>query len=413
MKSALSHDRRIIFICWLAYSAAYVGRLNFNATIVPITKSLNMSKSDAGLIGSVFFVAYACGQLVNAFLSKYYNTKIAFFLALLSSAVLNLLFPLFPNPMAMRVTWFLNGCAQSILWCNIVQTLADHVSDRAMPNAIVVISTTIAFGTCSAYGIAALFVRLGHWQGAFYTASVVLAMAAIVWIRYYGSATPTPTPPRSDNPALPPPTPRLRMGNAMAVLVALICVEGMANGFIRDGLNIWVPSVLYENFGLSPSLAILLTLLLPIVAIFGAHLNRMLQGKVPAHSEMNTYLFLAATVFCAGILVALYTQSLTAILFCFSGMSLCLGMIHNTVTSMFALNYRRRFTAGFTAAFAAGVINTFCYVGGASSSYVLGALAETRGWNAVFILLLGVGAIGAFVSTAGALHERRLLRSNL
>jgi len=409
MKYALSRDFRFTFICWLAYSCAYVGRLNFNASIVPITERLAMSKADVGLIGSCFFIAYGCGQLVNAFLSKYYNTRIVFFFALLTSAFLNLLFPLVPGPMAMRVIWFLNGCAQSVLWCNIVKTLADHVSDRGLPNAIVAMSTSVAFGTCVAYGLAALFVRFGYWQGTFFAASATLAAAAVIWISIYKPAQSTTPSLALSESAIPAPVLRPRLGGAMIVLFLLICVGGIANGFLKDGLNIWVPSVLYESFDLSPSIAILLTLLLPIVSIFGAQLNRVFHEKIAAHAEMNAYLFLAVAVFSTGILVALYTQNLITILFCFSGMALCLGMINNTVTSMFVLNYRRRFTAVFTVGLAAGIINTFCYVGSASSSYLLGALAQSRGWLAVFVFMLGVAVFGLLVSILGAFHERRLL----
>lgn len=410
MKRAKSRDFRVIFICWVAYSAAYVGRLNFNALIVPITEAFNMSKTDAGLIGSCFFVAYGCGQLVNAFLSKYYHTKIVFFFALMASALLNFLFPLFSSPVALRTIWFLNGCIQSILWCNIIKTLADHVSDRGIPNAIVFMSTSVAVGTCFAYGLASFFVKLGYWQGTFYVASVMLAIAAAIWISLYGSAQSTPACSETAESVLPPPA--LRLGGSMVVLFLLICIGGMANGFLKDGLNIWVPSVLYERFDLSPSLSILLTLLLPIVTIFGAQLNRMLHEKVAAHSEMNAYLFFAVVLFCAGILLALYKQHLTTILACFSGMALCLGMINNTVTSMFVLNYRRRFTAVFTVALAAGVINTFCYIGSASSSYLLGALAQSRGWNVVFVFMLGVATFGLLISTGGVFFERRLLRGH-
>lgn len=372
-----------------------------------------MSKADAGLIGSCFFIAYACGQFVNAFLSRYYNTKFVFFFALVTSAVLNFLFPLFSNPMMMRIIWFLNGCVQSVFWCNIIKTLADHVSDRGLPNAIVLMSTSVALGTCSAYGLAAFFVKLGHWQGAFYVASALLALVAVVWIFMYGPVKPAVVFPKSAEAARPSSGSHShsRLGGAMIILFLLICVGSIANGFLKDGLNIWVPSVLYEGFGLSPSLSILLTLLLPIATVFGAHLNRKFHEKVTAHSEMNAYLFFAVAVFCAGILVALRMRNLTIILVCFSSMALFIGMINNTVTSMFALNYRRRFTAVFTAGLAAGVINTFCYIGSASSSYLLGAIAQSRGWNAVFVFMFGVAVFGLFISMIGAFHERRLLRN--
>ena len=72
-------DIRIIFICWLAYTAAYVGRLNYNASIVALIADLGVTKAEAGLVSSFFFFAYGAGQLVNGILSKKYNAKIMIF----------------------------------------------------------------------------------------------------------------------------------------------------------------------------------------------------------------------------------------------------------------------------------------------------------------------------------------------
>ena len=68
-------ENKIIFICWLAYTAAYIGRLNFNASIVAIISDLGVTKADAGLVSSCFFFAYGAGQLINGILSKKYNAK--------------------------------------------------------------------------------------------------------------------------------------------------------------------------------------------------------------------------------------------------------------------------------------------------------------------------------------------------
>ena len=80
-------ENKIIFICWLAYAVAYVGRLNFTASIVAIISDLGIEKPEAGLVGSFFFFAYGIGQLVNGILSKRYNSRRMVFLSLFSSSL--------------------------------------------------------------------------------------------------------------------------------------------------------------------------------------------------------------------------------------------------------------------------------------------------------------------------------------
>ena len=71
---------------------------------------------------------------------------------------------------------------------------------------------------------------------------------------------------------------------------------------------------------------------------------------------------------------------------------------------MFALDHRQMLNAGF----AAGLLNTFCYVGSTVTSYSLGAVSQNFGWNAVFIIMLCVCAAAAAVCFTGIISERKM-----
>lgn len=70
---------------------------------------------------------------------------------------------------------------------------------------------------------------------------------------------------------------------------------------------------------------------------------------------------------------------------------------------MFALDYRKSLNAGF----AAGLLNTFCYIGSTTTTYTLGAVSQSRGWNAVFIIMLAVCIAAAVICSAGLIAERK------
>ena len=60
---------RLVFIaCFAAYTASYVGRINFSAALSAIVSSGLFSKPEGGLIGSAFFVVYGVFQIINGFL---------------------------------------------------------------------------------------------------------------------------------------------------------------------------------------------------------------------------------------------------------------------------------------------------------------------------------------------------------
>lgn len=393
-------DRRIIFICWLAYTAAYIGRLNYSASIVAVVENLGITKADAGLVSSFFFFAYGAGQIVNGILSKKYNSKIMIFASLISSSVLNLIMPLCGDISVMKFVWMFNGVAQSVLWSTLIKTLSDNVSDKMLPKAILVMSTTVAVGTFSSYGISALCVNSGAWQTVFFVASAVLAISALVWISLYGKNGKRSVEPGKAE------EPKVKMSKGIITALAVTCFAGVANGFIKDGINTWVPSVLYEEFDISQSFSIMLTLLLPLISTCGAAIIKKIHEKIKSHSVMNFIMFTLSAVICGGILLSMKAHSLLSIMLCFICIACCMAMINNVITSMFALDNRKFLNAGF----AAGLLNTFCYIGSTVTSYSLGAVSQEKGWNAVFIIMLSVCVLASAACLAGYIIQKKTER---
>ena len=391
-------ENKIIFICWLAYTAAYVGRLNFNASIVAIISDLGVTKADAGLVSSLFFFAYGAGQLINGILSKKYNAKIMIFLSLIISAVMNVLMPICGDISLMKFIWMGNGIVQSVLWSTLIKTLSDFVSDRKLPKAILAMSTTVAIGTLVAYGISSVSVRFGTWKIVFYVASIVLVISAIIWFTLFGSN------PKKVIEIEEQKSEKVKMGKVVLLALFITAFAGIANGFIKDGINTWVPSVLYEEFGISQSFSILLTLLLPMVSTLGAAIAKKVHEKIPSHAAMNFIFYIFSALLCGGILLSLKLHSIVAIMVCFICVACGMSMINNVITSMFALDYRRLLNAGF----AAGLLNTFCDIGSTVTSYTLGAVSQARGWNAVFIIMLAVCVVAAVICLAGIISERKM-----
>ena len=390
-------ENKIIFICWLAYTAAYIGRLNFNASIVAIISDLGVTKSEAGLVSSCFFFAYGAGQLINGILSKRYNAKFMIFISLVLSSIFNILMPLCNDISLMKFVWLGNGIVQSVLWSTLIKTLSDFVSDKKLPKAIVAMSTTVAIGTFSAYGISSLSVRVGNWQMVFYVASALLIISSIVWISLFGHSKKPEI--SSDGKQ----QEKVKMGKVVLLALFITAFAGIANGFIKDGINTWVPSVLYEEFGISQSFSIFLTLLLPMVSTLGAAIAKKIHEKVSSHAAMNMIFFSVSALLCGGILLSLKAHSIITIMLCFIGVACGMAMINNVITSMFALDYRRLINAGF----AAGLLNTFCYIGSTTTSYTLGAVSQAHGWNAVFFIMLGVCIAAAVICFGGYWAEKK------
>lgn len=397
-KALAKKENKIIFICWLSYMVAYIGRLNYSASIVAIIADRGFSKPDAGLVYSFFALAYGVGQLVNGILSGKYNSKIMVFISLTVSSVLNFIMPMCASVTVMKYIWLVNGAVQSILWSTLVKTISEFVSDKNMPKAILVMSTPNTVGTFMVYGLSALFVKVATWKVTFYFAAAALIITAVLWFLLYGNEKPLYVHEKKTEKS------NILSNKSMLWCLVIIAFAGVANGFIKDGVNTWVPNVLYEEFHVDQSLSILLTLLLPLIATLSAGVIKKIHEKISSHNMMNALLYVFSAVLCALIMFFLKIHSIVAIMTCFILTSATMAMVNNVITSMFPLDRRKLMGSGF----AAGLLNTFCYVGSTITSYSLGVVSERRGWNAVFTIMLAVSVFAGALSLFGVRADKKI-----
>lgn len=380
----------LIFLCWAAYTAAYVARLNYNASIVEILAQLNVTKEAAGTVSSFFFFAYGAGQLVNGLLSKRYNTKYSVTFALVASCIINLGMTFCNGIGAMKILWLFNGVFQSILWSSLIKTLSDNLADDKLPKAVMVMSTTVASGTFTAYGLSALFSALNmSWTSIFYVASAIVGAISVLW--FAGISTIQKSAKKSEV-AENKKQNKLSVTPLLVFTVVVILVSAVTNGFIKDGITTWVPSILKENFGMPSSLSIIVTLLLPIVSIFGASLVKTMHKRQKNENILNGIYYFVAMILAGLILLTINLKSAPLTLILFGGIACLMSAVNNVITSVVPLYSRDKIDSGLSA----GLLNTFCYIGSTLATSLLGKIADTKGWNDVFICIL-LFTVTAFV----------------
>ncbi len=385
-----------IILCWLAYTVAYLGRLNLNAYIEPIRDQLGATKTELGLVSSFFFFSYGAGQLVHGILSKRYNTRYSVSVALIGSAVSNLAMTFCVSAAGMKYVWLFNGFFQAILRSSVVKTLAERLSDEMLPRAIVAMSTPPAVGTFLVYGVSALLSSLGvNYKTVFYIPSLLLVAAGVLWFALTGKTDKTEI--KSETPESAGDK-RLSVTPAFALSAFLLAFAAISNGFIKDGVTTWTPSILKENYGLKESLSILVTVILPLIAIAGSGLSTTLHKRLKNTSLLNCiFYFVEAAVLLFVMLSAKSTafKSPVLLIALFGISAMLMSAVNNVITSIIPLYMRDRAHPGLLA----GVLDTFCYVGSMLSTGLLGYISDISSWNGVFVCLLIFGA-SAFVICA-------------
>lgn len=394
-KKAKQSSALVIFLCWAAYTVAYLGRLNFNAYIEPIREQIGASKTEMGLVSSFFFFSYGAGQLIHGILSRKYNTRYSIAVALIGSALANVGMALCPGVAAMKYVWLLCGVFQSILWSSLIKTLSDRLPDEMLSKAVVVMSTTAALGTFLSYGLSALFSSMHvDYRWIFYAPAAVLTAVGVLWFLLLGKAdrsiraneSAAYVPKAKQRPSL---TPVFVSTSILLVFAAI------SNGFIKDGVTTWTPSILKERYGMEASMSILITVLLPLIAIFGATISATLYKRMKSTSKLDAVFYGIETLVLLLVFLLARARSTNGIakspmilIVLFACSAMLMAAVNNVITSIIPLTMRDRMDSGLLA----GVLDTFCYVGSTLSTALLGYIADHGSWNGVFLCLLLFGA---------------------
>lgn len=393
-------SRVTIFLCWMAYTAAYPGRYSYNSNITAMISTFGVTHADAGLVTTCFFFAYGIGQVVNGMLCRRYPKKWIIPFSLAFSALLNVAVFLGAPFWTIKYLWLLNGAVQSILWPTLISVLSQALPSSDLKKSVIVMSITVPVGTFLTYGLSSLLAVRGSFTFSFLAGGIIMAAAAATWLLLYREA---PCQGNVEDPKARRTSDRNRLNSALAVTVAVLCLFAVANNLVKDGLTTWVPSILKEKFGLHDSLSILFTLVLPVLGIFGAACNGALAKKVPSFITLSGIWYLIAAA-CTGMVILLMDTGMWwVVLAVFGVISLSMHAVNTAITSMAPLYMREQIDSGLLA----GVLNGCCYVGSTISSYGLGSVADSFGWNGVFLLLLAVNCVPVIIAAAvGVVHKK-------
>ncbi len=262
----------LILLCWIVYTCAYLGKYSYSSNTIKIITHYGVTKADAGLISTFFFVAYGIGQVVNGICCKFYPKKYIIGGALFVSAVINATLYYDVPFWSIKYLWLINGIAQSVLWPTLILTLSTYLSQTKLKSAVLIMATTVAVGTAIAYALSALFVAFFNFKYSFITTTVVLIVAATVWLIFYNRAVKNAkaeNQSQAENAAKTSAISRGVLTGGLIVMLLFLALFAIVNNLVKDGLNTWVPSILYEVYHLDDSLSILLTITLAVIGKFG------------------------------------------------------------------------------------------------------------------------------------------------
>lgn len=401
MKACLGYktrrDRDIFLLCWLAYSATYICRLNFSSVIPSLISGNVLSENLIASVSSAFFICYGLGQIVSGIIGDRLDTKYMVFCGVLLSSISNILIFFFHSYPLLLTLWAANGLFQSLVWSPILKLASLQYDEETKDKFGMQMSTTVPVGTVLSYAVSLLTMLFLPWKYVFLVCGIILAAVSFVWLFGTGKLHLNGKDTAKKE--------SVKLGKSVKILICggvpVLLIPIIVQGTLKDSVTQWVPEFFSSQFGSGVAFSLLLTMVLPIINVSGAFIAEKVNNKL--HSEAKT----SAVFFAASFIFLIF-------LFISAGKSLILSLISMVVVTncMFAVNVMLitivplRFAKHGNVSTAAGILNATAYIGCAAMNQVAGELLQSRTWNSVIIFWLALSVIATLFCLFGGKTKR-------
>ena len=420
VKSTYSR-KGLIALCCMVYFVSYFSRKDFAATMAGIVTDGAISRTDAGLVGTMMFAFYGIGQLISGYLGDKIKPKHLILAGLSVTAICNMLMSFMPGR-AMIVIWGINGLAQAMLWPPIVKILSTYLDHKTYVTANLIVTSAAHCATVLLYVYVPLCLSFMSWHTVFYTASalalcsiVIFALAMLIVLPksveasfYKDVKAPAAREENNDQ----------KQANILTVLrktgvfTVFVCI--IVVGFLRDGIESWLPMLYSEAFGKNVSESTLVSIILPIFSILSITVVTALHKRGVLNNEVSgsALLFVISLglaiplVFFVGMDGAFYRVGallLTAFI--------C-GSMHG-INFLLISCLPGRFARIGRSATVSGVCNSCVYVGAAISTYGIGLISEHMGWSVTVATWCGIVAVGIIFAVLSYKRYTAMLRDGI
>ena len=400
----------IIALCSLVYFVSYFSRKDFAAVMAGMISSDIIGRENAGLAGAMLFAFYGVGQLLSGYLGDRIKPKLLIIIGLSSTAVCNILMPVIPSGV-MIVVWGINGLAQAMLWPPIVRILSTYLDHNTFVMANLAVTAAAHLATIVLYVFAPICLVYMSWQTVFYTASVLAIVSCLLFALTLERILPDEacvSPVLSADNSL-----RAKASQDKAegegiitvlgesgIFTVLICI--ITCGFLRDGIESWLPMLYSEAFGKDVAESTLLSIILPIFSVISITIVTALHKRRMFNNEIVGAAILFGSALISAALLAVFISlqgSVFGIISLILAAYICAAM--HGVNFLLISCLPGRFARFGRAATVSGVCNSCIYVGAAASTYGISYISGKLGWGVTVVswcVILNIGILFALIS---------------
>lgn len=381
-------SRRFFWFLWLTYMLVYMTKSCFSAAMASIVAEGALTKSQTGLITSVFYIIYAPLQILGGVFADKYDPEKLVKISLLGAAVANTVIFFNQNYYVMLIAWAFCALAQFPLWTSIFKIISSQLYYKDRKSSVFYISFSSSAGLISAYLVAAL---ISKWQYNFLISAVVLFGLAIsfhiicenVGDYMIPDVTFNKKEKKTEKDAGQPSTFSLFVKSGFAFIVII----SFCRIVVANAVNTLSPTMLMESYdGVSAGIGNLLNILVLGAGVVGTVLARTVIYPKLIKNEVKAILLLFAVSLIPCIVLIFIGEVSIAVAVFMMGVVACTLTAATYLSSMCEMHFAKYGKNGT----AAGVMNSATSFGIVVQSYGVALLADNFSWNTVMLVLVSV-----------------------
>ncbi|MCL5260569.1 MAG: MFS transporter family glucose-6-phosphate receptor UhpC [Gammaproteobacteria bacterium] len=121
---------RIFYSMYIGYAMFYLTRKNFDFIMPSLISDLHLTKSDLGLISTIFYIMYGVSKFVSGILSDKSNPRYFMAIGLIATGVCNIFFGFGASLWFLATVWMVNAFFQGWGWPPCARYLTHWYSQR-------------------------------------------------------------------------------------------------------------------------------------------------------------------------------------------------------------------------------------------------------------------------------------------
>ncbi|MBE6650827.1 MAG: MFS transporter [Ruminococcaceae bacterium] len=399
-------SRHFFVFLWIMYALVYMTKNCFSSAMASIVAEGVFTKSQVGLITSLFYLVYAPFQIFGGFVADKKSPEMLIKIGLIGGGISNLVIFFNQNYYVILVSWVFNGIVQFALWPSVFKIVSSQLVRSDRGNNVFLITLASSGGLVIAFLIAAIIPK---WQYTFAVSSATLFLLALILHLYCKHLDPYMKK-DYDVPAKAEGVKHSNISNVKLFLMSgffVLLPTVLMREIVNQGSKTMSPTMLMESYaGVSDSIGNLLNILIILAGILGTFLIKFVFfGRIIKNEVTGLCALLTFAVPFAAVLIFVGDIPVWLAVLCFCCISTAI-----TGSSLLQSYYNVLFTRYGKNGTVAGIANAAASAGIVIQSYGLMSVSENFGWSAVSVVLTSLLVLSALLVALAIIPSKKFKR---